>query len=224
MAALRNVWEMGMAGLWDLFQLLFGANAEKRRIYREMVGCLPGERLLDFGCATGITAAAFDDCDYLGVDINAGSIRWAQYKYRRASNIKFVCGDVRSLGKARFHHILCAGTGHHLRDVDLVEIHEIMGSLLVDGGAIHFIDTIRTEDDSWVMKGLIAIDQGRYVRTASEYDKLFGSIESLPIVKRTVTRADRWFTKPSFLYLRLVTSREPPAVSAASRFPSTSIT
>ena len=66
------------------------------------------ESIIDFGCATGITAEAFNDCNYLGVDINQGAIEWAKHKYRHEENIDFICCDVETLKKH-------ASPGHYVQ-------------------------------------------------------------------------------------------------------------
>ena len=102
--------------IWDFFQSIFGSNRAKLDRYRGIVECKPGSRVLDFGCATGLAASAYEDCRYLGVDIDCAAINWAQRKYRRHKDINFICADAFELGDKDFDYILCACTGHHIDD------------------------------------------------------------------------------------------------------------
>ena len=195
------------AALWDAFQKLFGANKEKCRIYREAVRCQPGESIIDFGCATGITAEAFNDCNYLGVDIDQGAIEWAKHKYRHDENIDFICCDVETLKNHRFSRALCAGTGHHLSDSEIQKYHELLGAMVQEPGTVHFIDIIKTKSDNVIMRLLMAIDQGKYIRNAHQYEELFSNLKNLRVVNTNVIRAEGWFTKASFISIKLVSTR-----------------
>ena len=191
------------AALWDIFQSIFGANQEKCRIYREATNCHTGDSVLDFGCATGITAQAFLDCEYVGVDIDVGAIAWARYKYRNNKNIEFRCCDVSKINEKKFSRVLCAGTGHHLSDFDLKKYQVILASLVPKQGSLHFIDIVRTKNDNLVMKLLMAIDQGRHIRTADRYLELFEEMPNIKIEKSSIACGDGWFTKASFISLTL---------------------
>jgi len=189
---------------WDLSQSIFGANREKCRIYRDVVQCPPDGNILDFGCATGITARAFFDCKYLGVDINPISIMWARIKYKKFPNLNFECVDINLLQENNYARILCAGTGHHLSDDEIIRFHYTFEKLLSDNGCIYFIDIVKTIRDSMLMRFLMKIDQGKFIRTSDEYVQLLTGIHSLRIQECTVKRADGWFTKPSFVCIKLV--------------------
>jgi cyclopropane fatty-acyl-phospholipid synthase-like methyltransferase len=194
--------------LWDRFQDVFGANAEKRRIYRDLIECKPGSRVLDFGCSTGITTVAFNDCHYLGVDIDSSSIEWAKHKYKKASNIRFECLNIFDLRDEAFDHILCAGTGHHIEENTLVNILLKMGSLLAPGGKIHFVDIVKAKENSLTMRCILALDRGKYIRTEPIYRDLFENISSLAIEESAVVNANEFYTKPTFSYFRLVPSEK----------------
>jgi len=95
---------------WDALQEIFCSNSEKMRIYRKCVNPKPNQKILDFGCATGLVAKQFQDLQYLGVDINPRSIGVALSKHPRLSNpnINFICSDIFDLPPEKFDHILFA--------------------------------------------------------------------------------------------------------------------
>ena len=103
--------------------------------------------------------------------------------------------------KKVFDRVLCAGTGHHLTDDELTSFHEILESFLSETGSLHFIDIVKTDEDTPIMKFLMAIDQGQHIRTSEQYFELFSKIKSLKMESSFVARADGWFTKASFVCL-----------------------
>lgn len=169
--------------IWDFLQSFFGANSEKIRLYRQFTNCKPGEKVLDFGCATGITAAGFEDCDYLGVDIHLPSILRAQKKYPvdLHPNLKFMCADAYQLNIQEFDHVICAGTGHHLTDEELTDILERLLSKLKKNKPLHFIDITITEDTPFFARFMYFLDRGRFIRSKIQYDHLLNKLKNVEI-------------------------------------------
>ena len=178
--------------LWDRFQEVFGSNSEKLRIYRNCVNPMPGEGVLDFGCATGLAALEFQDVEYLGVDINQNAIQVAKSKYPDAEypGIKFIHGDIFDLTLPKFEHILFAGTGHHIKEADLCMIIERLAENLSKNGKLHFIDIVKVPEDSPQVRFMYMIDQGRFVRCLDQYNNIFTKFNNKyqiddPVILRT---------------------------------------
>jgi len=158
--------------IWDICQLIFGANGEKRKIYRSVI--TNQGRLLDFGCANGNTFPAFKDFQYYGVDLDKIVIASANSKYSAFSNAHFFCQNIlkKPLQKNYFDNILFACTGHHLNDTNLTEIVKTLSLTLKKGGHLHFFDMIRTDKDSSLLKLILNLDQGKYIRFEKQIQKI----------------------------------------------------
>lgn len=201
--SVKETIDVNIARMWDVFQALFGAVGEKKRLYYELMGSPKGSSVLDFGCATGVTAGAFSNCDYLGVDINKSYISLAQKKYKKWKNIQFLCCNAFELKDKKFDNILIAATGHHINDDDMVRILEKLKGMLKQGGKIHFIDIVKTKEMTFITRILMAIDKGEFIRTPEAYDLLLKRAEGLLVQDRQVVCADRFYAKPVFAYYRL---------------------
>lgn len=170
--------------LWDTFESIFGADKEKQILYRSVFTepC----RLMDFGCATGNTTAAFLDFDYVGVDIDNVSIAWAKQKWQEYPNVTFIAADIlgRKLKVKKFEAILFASTGHHLKNDQLPKILLKLSEYLMPGGKIYYFDTIKPDKRSHpITRWLCSIDRGTYMRGMKDFKILFNTISGKYRVK-----------------------------------------
>lgn len=193
--------------IWDLLQKILGAENSKIRIYRELVQANRGERLLDFGCATGSTSVAFLETNYLGLDIDEASIKLARAKFSDRSkylNFNFECVDLFQAELDSFDHIVFACTGHHLSDVDLVIIVNELITKLKIGGKLHFIDNVKTDKDSFFVRFMHLIDRGRYIRKSNQYDLITPKIDGAKRVTSKIIESNDLFLNYSFIYFRFI--------------------
>ncbi|MCC6747027.1 MAG: methyltransferase domain-containing protein [Deltaproteobacteria bacterium] len=84
-----------------------------------LLAARPGERILDAGCGTGRHLGPLVACGakVVGLDFSPGMLRVARQKY---PGVPLVCVDLSApwpLCPARFHAVLCALVGEHLRDL-----------------------------------------------------------------------------------------------------------
>jgi len=193
--------------IWDLLQKILGAENSKIRIYRELVKANSGERLLDFGCATGSTSVAFLETDYLGLDIDEASIKLAKTKFGDRSkylNIKFECVDLFQAELDSFEHVVFACTGHHLSDNDLVKIVNELITKLKIGGKLHFIDNVKTDKDSLFVRFMHLIDRGRYIRKSDHYDLITPKINGVNHDTIKIIESNNPVVNYRFIYLRFI--------------------
>ncbi len=158
--------------IWDLSQIIFGANKQKKELYRSLIK--KKGALLDFGCADGNTFLAFKNFDYTGLDIDAKAIAHAEQKYVDFPNATFICDDVlkNNLPKESYDTILFAGTAHHLPDKDLFKITRALARLLKKNGCLYFVDPVKdTSRKSKLLSFLISLDQGKFHRDEKFYTK-----------------------------------------------------
>jgi len=190
---------------WDFLQSFFGGNSEKIRLYRQFVNCKAGDKVLDFGCATGITAPAFSDCDYLGVDIHEPSILRAQQKFPTEvyPNLKFMCADAYNLNIAEYDHVVCAGTGHHLNDSELISILQALTTKLKPSKSLHFIDITITDDMPIFARLLYLIDRGRFIRSKAQYDQLLTKINNAEISPAKIENVTKGINKYKMIYYEI---------------------
>jgi len=196
----------GQPKLWDLFEEIFGANKAKGNIYRGVI--TSRGKMLDFGCATGNTTAAFLDFDYYGIDINKNYIDRAKVKWAKYKNIRFFCANLleKPFPDAFFDFVLFSGTGHHLNDKDVnLQMLEIYRILKMKGN-LYFFDMIKSNRSQSLMpKLIITVDRGKYVRNESEWLDLFKSFSGFSIIeKQLFSPSKTLFSQPDHLYLKLV--------------------
>ena len=165
--------------LWDISQQIFGADKQKQQIYRNVVDAWGREtrgcQVLEFGCATGGAAMAFSDCSYTGIDIDAALIHRAAEKYREYPGLSFVAGDIFNITWPNdgFDKVLFAGTAHHLDDHLIRRVLLQLRRSLRNGGAIYFVDPVKTGKEGLLLKRLMAADQGKHHRALDEYKGMF---------------------------------------------------
>jgi len=190
---------------WDLFEFIFGANQEKRRIYRGVIS--DNGKMLDFGCSTGNTTGSFLDFEYYGVDINRKYINWAKSKWIKQKNAHFICANIlkKPFPRSFFDFILFAGTGHHLNKKELISLLSEFCRLLRPGGILYFFDILKPKNnDNFLIKWLVSIDRGKYIRSEEEWQKIFRKEISFSILERKVFFLTNTFIpQPNFIYFKL---------------------
>jgi SAM-dependent methyltransferase len=191
--------------LWDLSQKIFGADDEKKRLYFEPLGIdNSSSTILDFGCATGNTAAPFADYDYTGIDIDPALIDYARFKFRGHPSMKFVADDVTRYEPERpFDYILFAGVAHHLDDELLPKILLRLRTFLSDKGHIYFVDPVITGREGRRLRFLMKADQGKFHRPAAAYESLFERIGFKILEKRALHTQGTLFPQPEYAFFKL---------------------
>lgn len=191
--------------LWNTWQSLLGANDFKLELYPSVFK--NKGTILDFGCSIGNTTKAFLDFEYYGIDIDPNTIKAAQKTFASYPNINFICLDILSRGfkPGFFDNVLCATVGHHLFDDQLVRVIAALFEEIKPGGELHFFDIIRQPGkDKLSTRLIINMDQGKYVRTAEEYKRLFKDHGYYFIENKMFPTPNRFVTLPSIMYMKLL--------------------
>ena len=146
----------------------------------------PGTSYLDIGCGTGFLRDHLRDADYLGIDLNPAYIAAA----RRKRGECFQVGNALEIGSLprRFDRIIAIGLLHHLDDGEVRTVLAAARSRLQDGGEIFIIDALWPQNKNVVGRALRRSDNGAFVRTFSEWEKLFR--ETLEV--RALRPAKQW--------------------------------
>ena len=131
----------------------------------------PGSSYLDAGCGTGFLRDHLPNADYLGVDINPAYIAAA----RRKRGECFQVGNALEIGNLsrRFDRIIAIGLLHHLDDSQVRIVLAGARTRLQAGGEIFIIDALWPPDNNCIGRILRGSDNGAYVRTLAEWEKLF---------------------------------------------------
>jgi SAM-dependent methyltransferase len=159
--------------IWDIVQFVLGNPNKKKQLYRSL---LPNSgKILDFGCADGNTFIAFSDFDYYGIDTDKAFIDYAKNKYKKFDNAHWVNEDImaRPFHENTFDFVLFACTGHHIPDNQIHTILKELTYVLKQNGRLYLIDMIKEPvSDPLLVKLLLKLDQGRFVRTKDEYNEI----------------------------------------------------
>ena len=142
-----------------------------RRVLREEGFFVPGTSFLDLGCGTGFLRDYLQGENYLGVDINPTYIAAARQK----RGDFFQVGDALQIGSLsrRFDRIACMGLFHHLDDAQARQALAQCGAILSPGGQMFIFDALWPIGFNPVGTLLRQSDNGAFVRTLPEWEKLF---------------------------------------------------
>jgi ubiquinone/menaquinone biosynthesis C-methylase UbiE len=156
-----------------------------RAVIRRELKLGHGLRSLDLGCGPGAFSDLFDGDDYVGVDLNARYIDFAQRKRKGT----FVAGDARRTGlpDARFDQTLIFGLLHHLPDEDVKQVLGEVRRLMAPGGRALVIEDIPAVSKMNLIGHLIHnVENGEHIRPVEEYRRLysqFGRLEREEVLR-----------------------------------------
>lgn len=190
--------------VWDTLQDIVGANAWKNSLYPSVFKSKG--TLLDFGCSSGNNTEAFLDFEYYGIDLDETAISGAQEKWKGYPHIHFYSLDIlkAEFKEDFFDHILFACTGHHLTDEQIKKILPILISALKPTGVLHFFDVVRQPGkDRFITRLVMNNDQGKYMRTIEEYEKIFSPYEAQFREVKLFPSPDRFIKLQDMLYVEL---------------------
>jgi SAM-dependent methyltransferase len=193
--------------MWDIAQKIFGCDEKKQHMYRAVMD-KPG-KILDFGCSDGNAFLGFKDMEYYGLDIDKTLIEFAKQKYADFPNAKFIADDIfnKPFEENFFDHVLFACTGHHLPEDLINKVMKELCYVLKPGGALYIFDTIRRPGkDPWYIRSLIALDQGKHMKTETWYKENMQKFDERFTIEETdVFKVGGNFApQPTWFYAKLV--------------------
>ncbi len=143
-----------------------------RALIRKDLDLGPGRRTIDVGCGPGAFSSLFERGDYVGVDMNARYIAYAQKHCKGA----FVAADAQHVGlpSGRFDQALIFGLLHHLSDEQVRGVLAECKRMLVPGGRILAIEDIPAVSRLNLIGHLIhSVENGEHIRPTEEYRRLY---------------------------------------------------
>jgi len=147
--------------------------ATKARI-RRVRDALGAPRVLDAGCGTGEYSSLFDPARYLGVDLNAGNVTFAQ---RRNPAYRYLQADLTRWegGGERFDLVMVNGVLHHLDDGDALALLDRALAQLAPGGRALVIEDVALPRPGLGTRLVHALDHGHHIRDAARWRELVSS-------------------------------------------------
>lgn len=182
---------LGQPFFYSAFQRIMGSEAGWTRISNVFLNMKPGEFLLDVGCGPGDVLNHVHDVEYWGFDISSNYIDKARKRFGARGT--FFCKrlepqDIHHLPK--FDAALLSGVLHHLDEVEVLELLELIAKMLKPGGRVVTVDPCFAENQNPIAKFLISRDRGQNVRTQSKYSELarrcFSNVRSTVEHKRWI--------------------------------------
>ena len=153
----------GSPALFDLLQRLVGKGRD--RIKKLLGDLVPsGGRVLDVACGTGEMSSAFTHARYFGVDRQYEYVTYAR-RHRRA---QCAVMDATRLAVAdgSFATVVAVNALHHFDDASVRRFVGEAARVLSPDGHLAIVDFTPDRNRDLVQKAVIALDRGRYVRTA----------------------------------------------------------
>jgi 2-polyprenyl-3-methyl-5-hydroxy-6-metoxy-1,4-benzoquinol methylase len=154
--------------LWLLFQYVFGAVRDKRRMATMHLN--DHISVLEIGCSLGIVSAAFaplSHTDFLGIDIDEQAIAIARRRFARYKHMKFSTSSLEDLASRQetFDYVIFANILHHVDDQLAVSLLRTASQVLKQGGTMFTMEPdLADERDSLYMKFLYKLEKGQYRR------------------------------------------------------------
>lgn len=158
----------------DLFQRILTLNKwEQRKNLSNRLKCLgllPGSKVLDFGCGTGLFASIFKKFIYYGYDIDKQFISYASSLYR---NSKFTSSFKNLEKEGPFDLIIANCCFHHIEDLRLIAELDQINKLLDKNSLFIMIDLLLVENEANLLRRLYRkLEKGVFVRRIEDYKKL----------------------------------------------------
>jgi SAM-dependent methyltransferase len=158
--------------VYELWSRVVGGDRARNTFARDHIRPVPGERVLDLGCATGDILPYLGDVDYVGVDLSPEYV--ARGRERFGDGAEFRAGDATAIDDdlRDFDVVLALGVLHHLDDDGARGLFRGAARALRPGGRVITLDNAFTDDQSRVARAIIARDRGQHVREPAEYAAL----------------------------------------------------
>ena len=163
--------------IYSLSQNLFGAAKVRTDFVANFVRPQSGAHVLDIGCGTAEILDYLPGVNYWGFDINQEYIGQARKKYGNTGHFfckEFALDDLESL--PRFDIALAIGVLHHLNDITVSILLDLVDRALKPGGRFVTLDPCFEVGQNLIARLLISWDRGQNVRTREGYSKLVSSV------------------------------------------------
>lgn len=160
----------------DLAQRIITWNKQEqrtnlRRVFREL-GQRPGERVLDYGCGTGLfaTALAESGLTYVGYDIDERMVRYGRWLY---SSLAFIHQKADVAKHGPYDYVLANCCFHHISDTQLETELEFIRRNLAPAGHFVLVDLLAPDEEKSPLHHLCGvIERGSFIRRHEDHVSL----------------------------------------------------
>lgn len=131
----------------------------------------PNHLIIDIGCGDAAFASYFDKkTKYVGIDISEKYIESARKQF---PYFTFYNHDITKINKLSFTNcvFLLIGVIHHIDDENSKNLISQLKS--IEGSVIISIDPVKINKQHPIARLLIKLDRGKFIRTKSQYEKIF---------------------------------------------------
>ena|SRR5271165_6738056 len=168
--------------VYQSFWHAVGGAERNRMLLRDYIRPVTGDRVLDLGCGPGTMVPYLPGTEYVGLDASAEYIARAKRRFPQARFVHQRVGEFELVDRDFFDIVLALGVLHHLDDDEALTLFRIAHHAMKPGARLVTIDGVWTDDQSRMVKYLLARDRGRFVRSQAAYRelaaKVFSNIES----------------------------------------------
>jgi 2-polyprenyl-3-methyl-5-hydroxy-6-metoxy-1,4-benzoquinol methylase len=164
---------LGSSTGYRAFKVLTRGDETMRTMTTQYIRPKAGERVLDVGCGYGDLSKSLPDVRYVGVDVNAHYIEFAQR--HPVAGADFRVGDVTRLSESEYGKFDCAvliGVLHHLSDTDATSTLKAVSEMLNPHGRLVAAEPVWDPFQRTTARVLAALDRGRHVREQTRYEEL----------------------------------------------------
>lgn len=140
---------------------------------REYVRAVKGQRVLDIGCGPADVLAHLPDVEYFGVDLSPKYVEAAKARFGERGT--FLCMDAAEFvvnEPGSFDIVMANGLLHHLPDAEARSVFSIAKAALKNSGYMVSFDGCFLPEQSPVVRTLLRMDRGKFVRKRESYIEL----------------------------------------------------
>jgi len=143
----------------------------QKAIIKKSLGAAQGLKVLDIGCGTGEFFSCFDSAGYIGIDIFAAYIAYAQRKNQ--GNFQVMDATSIQFPDNSFDFILIMAILHHLDDNAAKKVVREAVRLLRPAGKILIMEDARIPRlENFLTRFIQRYDKGAYIRSPEDYRKI----------------------------------------------------
>lgn len=139
----------------------------------QKIGSKPGEKILDFGCGTGIFAKLLGSkglgLNYVGYDVDKNLTKYGQWVY---PSELFASHKEDVMKHGPYDYILANCCFHHIPEEQLTKELEFISSNLKRDGKFIVVDILAQRQESIIHKLFMMLEQGEYIRSYDDYVQL----------------------------------------------------